>query len=617
MAITFQQNENTWHVLLDGAQILTIDVPNGCSDTFNAIDDKAFYWHRKTDRPVQQMRLTLRANYIPRYFQVPAVNYNGNGWGSGAQYYGYGDKDQPWTYAWHRVAIPACTYTESDKYAVALLGEEKGGMSCSVYPEGDQIVQELIWPEVEGPKVLYKRCWAESYQGEMKPTDSFTGIVMITAAGKPREKLHDLLDLAWKLNYRELKMQYSPERIRQLDIMFMRTMWWRKYNGLTGIRTGINWNEEQCFYKPMTDKFESAWTGQNIAVACALLDEYLENGDEDARDKAISVLDSWDQNAFVENGLMLTYMEAKTDNLDSVLNGDIRMSFDSCQLGASATYFFEAAKLCEKAGILRPSYKKRAYGLCDFFVMAQQSSGEFAKNYFMDGSIESPHGSVGAFIIPALFAAYDDCGDIKYLNAATKGLDFYLSELEKFGCTTAGALDSNCIDKESAAPILRSALQAYERTKEKKYLDAAVEIGYYLASWQWHYSTQFPEDSLLKKLNVDTYGSTAVSAAHNALDHYGIYWVPEYMKLAELTGNEMWKQRARALWYNGQQLLSDGTLVIRGRVRPAGSQDESFRHTRWGRIDRRIFIPSEWCTIWQGSYRHQALNLISDWNELR
>lgn len=617
MSITFQKENDVWHVLLDQNHVLVLDLPDGCTDTFEPIGDNAFYWHRKTNKPVQQMKMTLKANYNPRYFLVPSVNYNGNGWGSGAQYYGFGDKDQPWCYAWHRVSIPACTYTESDQFAVALFSEEKGGMSCSVYPEGNKIVHELIWPEIEAPKVLYKRCWAEGYQGKMEPTDTFTAIVMLAKAGKPREKVHDLLDLAWNINYREIKMQYTPERIRQLDLLFMRSMWWQKYNGLVGIRTGINWNEEQCIYKPMTEKFESGWTGQNIAVACALLDEYLENGDEDARDKAISVLDSWDQNAFVENGLMLTYLEAKSNNLDSILNGDIRMTFDSCQLGTSAAYFLMAYELCKKAGISKPSYAQRAYGLCDFFVQAQQPSGEFAKAYFMDGSIDIPHGSVGAFILIGLFAAYDASKNNKYLNAALMGLDFYLAEFDKGGCTTAGALDSNCIDKESGAPILRSSILAYEHTKDKKYLDAAVEIGYYLATWQWHYSTQFPEGSLLEKLNVDTYGSTAVSAAHNALDHYGVYWVPEYLKLAKLTGNDMWRQRARALWYNAQQLLSDGTLVIRGRVRPAGSQDESFRHTRWGRIDRRIFIPSEWCTVWQGSFRHQALNMIDNWDVLR
>ena len=617
MCIQFRKIAAAWHVLLDGESVLTIETPQGCTDSFELLGDNAFYWHRKTATPVTQMKLTLKGNYIPRYFQVPSVNYNGNGWGSGAQYYGYGDKDQPWTYAWHRVSIPACTYTESDKFAVALFGEETGGMSCSVYPEGDKIVQELIWPEVEGPKVLYKRCWAEAYQGTMDPTDSFTGIVMLTHAGKPREKVHDLLDLAWKLNFREVKMAYTPEKIKELDLLFMRSVWWRKYNGLCGIRTGINWNEEQCCYKPMTDKFEAGWTGQNIAVSCYLLEEYLENGDEDARDKALAVLDSWDQYAFVDNGLMLTYLEAKPNELDSILNGDIRMAFDSCQLGTSAAYFLTAYELCKKAGIDRPSYEKRTYGLCDFFVSAQQESGEFAKAYFMDGSIDSPHGSVGAFILIGLFAAYNASGNRKYLDSALRGLDFYLNEFNKGGCTTAGALDSNCIDKESGAPVLRAAMMAYEVTKDEKYLDASVDLAYYLASWQYHYSVEFPADSQLALHKVDTYGSTAVSAAHNAIDHYGIYYIPEYLKLAELTGNDIWRQRARALWYNGIQMLSDGTLVVRGRVRPAGSQDESFRHTRWGRTDHKLFVPCEWCTVWQGTFRHVVLEDLSNWDILR
>ena len=111
--------------------------------------------------------------------------------------------------------------------------------------------------------------------------------------------------------------------------------------------------------------------------------------------------------------------------------------------------------------------------------------------------------------------------------------------------------------------------------------------------------------------------STAVSAAHNALDHYGLYYVPEYLRLAELTGKELWRQRARALWYNGIQLISDGTMVVSGRVRPAGAQDESFRHTRWGRTDHKLFVPCEWCTVWQGTFRHVVLEELENWDILR
>lgn len=617
MAIQFQEQDSKWKILLDGEEVLTIPVPKGCHDSFELISGNAFYWRRKTDAPVTQMKLTLQADYKPRYFQIPAVNYNGNGWGSGAQYSGYGCGEEPWVYAWHRTAIPACTYSESEKYAVALFGEEKGGMSCSIYEQEGKLVQELIWPETEAPKVLFKRAWQASYYGTMEPTDSFTGIVMLMPAGKPCERVHDLLDFAWEFFRRDIKMWKTPEQVKKLDLLLFRQLWSKKYNGLVGFTHGLNWDDQSNLFIQQSRYFEIGWVGQNAAKACALLDQYIEEGDEDARDKALAVLDSWEKYTFLPNGLMLVKIVEKPERLDSTLNGDIPTDLDACNLGTAATYFFRAATLCEKAGIDRPNYAKRAFGLCDFFVSAQQPSGEFAKSYFMDGTIDKAHGSVGAFIILPLLDAYEKTGDKKYLDSAVRGLDFYLGEFEKGGCTTAGALDSNCIDKESGAPILRASLRVYEITGEKRYLELAEELAYYLATWQYHYSVAFPGKSMAGELGVDTYGSTAVSAAHNALDHYGLWWVPEYVKLAELTGKNIWRERARALWYSGTQLISDGTLVVKGRVRPAGCQDESIRHTRWGRPDNRYFITSEWCTGWQGTFRHLILETLDDWDILR
>lgn len=617
MSMQFKKDNQAWQIFLDGVNVATIHVPEGCEDSFEPINEHAFYWRRKTSEPVSNMKMTLNIHYTPRYFQVPSVNYNGNGWGSGAQYSGYRCGDTPWSYAWHRVSIPACTYTESDKFAVALFGEEKGGMSCSVYTEGEDTIQELIWPEIEAPKVLYKRCWEDPYYGTMEPQDSFTGIVMLMNAGKPRERMRDLLDFAWKLNYRDVQMCYTPERVKELDLLFIRSMWIQRFNGLIGFRNGVNWDEQEGNWHKHTQNFEIGWCGQNGAQSCAMLDHYIETGDEDSLHKALSTLDSWDKYAFLPNGLMYVKLTTPVDHLDSIMNGTIFTVLDTCNLGTGATYFFRAADLCEKAGHPRPNLEKRAYGLCDFFVRAQCPNGEFAKSYFVDGSIDSAHGSIAAFVIPPLFEAYKRSGDKKYLDSALKGLDFYLSEFNKGGCTTAGALDSNCIDKESGAPVLRSAMIAYEVTKEQKYLDSALDLAYYLATWQYHYSVEFPADSQLALHKVDTYGSTAVSAAHNAIDHYGIYYIPEYLKLAEITGNDIWRQRARALWYNGIQMLSDGTLVVRGRVRPAGSQDESFRHTRWGRTDHKLFVPCEWCTVWQGTFRHVVLEEMDNWDILR
>lgn len=617
MSITIQKVQSGWQLSLQNEAAAYISTPAGCTDSFQVLNDYAVRWVRKTGTPTDRMKLTLMTRGEPRYFQIPAVNYNGNGWGSGAQYSGYRCDNTPWSCAWHRVSIPACTYTENDQISVALFGEEAGGMSCSVYTEEGNTIQELIWPETEAPKVLHKRRWDKAFYGTMEPTDTFTGILMLMPTEAPRSGMRKLLDFAWQYFYRDVTMGMTPERVRQLDLLYFRAMWTRRYSGLTGFCTGLNWDDTITGFAKRFSYFDIGWCGQNGAQACALLDEYIETGDEDAKDKALSVLDCWDTYAFLPNGLMYVRLEHKPDQLDSALSGNIPLDLDTCNLGAAATYFFRAADLCKKAGIERPSYEKRAFGLCDFFVSAQRPNGELAKTYFLDGSIDKAHGSVGAFSVLPLFDAWERSGQQKYLDAALKGVDFYLGEYMKNGYTTAGALDSNCIDKESAAPLLRAVMCAYEATNDKKYLAGAEEVAYYLATWQYHYSIDFPADSQLAKLKVDTYGSTAVSAAHNALDHYGLYYVPEYLKLAELTGNEMWRQRARALWYNGIQLISDGTLVVSGRVRPAGAQDEAFRHTRWVRTDGKIFVPSEWFTVWQGTFRYRTLLELKDWSILR
>ena len=133
-----------------------------------------------------------------------------------------------------------------------------------------------------------------------------------------------------------------------------------------------------------------------------------------------------------------------------------------------------------------------------------------------------------------------------------------------------------------------------------------------MTTWMMHFTVEYPQDSLLRQMGYDTFGSTAVSTPHNALDQYALRDVLSFKRLHELTGNIQWRERALALWCNANQCVSDGTLVVNGRLRPAGGQDEAIFHTRWGRSWVPPFSPSQWLPAWPCAFRLECLRWCGD-----
>lgn len=87
-----------------------------------------------------------------------------------------------------------------------------------------------------------------------------------------------------------------------------------------------------------------------------------------------------------------------------------------------------------------------------------------------------------------MIRAFKATDDESYLQSAVKAFDYYYSEFERLGYTTAGALDTWCIDKESSMPLLRSALMLYDATGNRQYITKAENISYYRDTCKlpWH-----------------------------------------------------------------------------------------------------------------------------------
>ena len=603
--------------LTDGKTVLlTIPARADAVDSFEKIEDGAYKWTRKLNAPTDKMQLTFDTAHAPLYTVVPAVNYNGNGWGDSEEYVGDSFEGTPWTYEWHRVMIPACTYTEMDNdYAVAMMAVQDDTPSCSMYKvESGMERHALIWPEQAGPKMLGRHEWKEAYMGTMEPRDTFEAILVAFPVETRRHQIRSLLDFAWRFYGHKLPAPMQPEDMWRYSIAFMKSLWTLEKDGFVAFNRGLQWYKSTCFYAKRDQiKYELGWVGQSASASNTLLYEYLRTGDKDAYEKASMCLDAWPKYTKLEgvDGLV----QIKFDGAPVDQTRDIPI--DACNLGQGATQYFLAADLMEKCGTPRPEYIDYAMGMVNFVVSHQKESGEFAKSWNKDGSVRQQNGTIGAFLIPPVLEAYKRTGDAKYRESAVRAFDCYYKELSDNGFTTAGALDTYCIDKESASPLLEAALALYDVTKDEKYVACAEDVAWYISTWMMHYTAKYPADTTLAKIGYDTLGITAVSTAHNAVDQYCLRDVRSFLKLYDITGKKQWQERGTALWCAASQLISDGTLCIRGKVRPAGSQDEAVFQTRWGRPTLPPFNPSEWLVMWPCAFRMETLRATEDWSVFR
>lgn len=584
-----------------------------CRDTVAELEDGVFEWTRTfTARRATNARLTMdfAAAHKSSFSMIPAVNYNGNNWGTGHDPKGFEKDGEPWSYAYHRCAIAGATYSEGEEYSVALFGKLESPFSCSLIPQDDTAVHRLIWPEEERPLTYggrdrYDPAFESILRLEAGEEFTATAYIVVEPVSLPRASYRKMLDFAWRMSYHVPKASFVPEKLWELGVRYAKESLWAEEGVFKGFSIGLTWPEDRWIQRP-GGKYEAGWCGQNLSLANALLFDYLRTKDHSSLEKGIAALDTWADHARLDCGLLRVQFDPILTNW----TGPERQ--DACNLGWAAGEFFEGHRLAGECGVDRPAYREIALGICDFAVEHQQADGRFGKAWTNDGECVDPNGTIGCFLIPPLVTAHQLTGDAKYLDAAVRAYDFYISDLARDGFSTAGALDTHCIDKESAIPLLTSALALYELTGRADYIKWAELTSYYLATWQWHYSTPYPEGTALRDLGYDTFGGTSVSTQHHHIDPYALSFVIPWLKLAEITGDDVWRERALAAWANGCIGVSDGSLVVMGKPRPAGSQDEGYLHTRWG----NTFNVSQWLVAWPTAFRLGALRGLTDWSVL-
>ncbi|WP_105616632.1 glycoside hydrolase family protein [Vallitalea okinawensis] len=572
------------------------------------------------------------SSFEPAYYLIPGVSYNGNPWGNGNEPKGLTRDGQPLVFSFSRTGLPSATFSENNQYSLGIFAtDEKRSMNSAGSLEktaDNKMMHRITWPEVEGP---YTYCDRDQYTDALTNTltlqsQEVYGVTVYISVGHVHEAYTGwtkAYDHALDIFKKDIKMPLSPQQIWELGISYAGDILYEDLGNDGLFRMGLlpegkhyvkTEGAKKWDYRPHS-KYEIGWCGQNGALSCALIKDYLLKGNKNSLEKGIKVLDTWQAHAVRENGLF--YVDYNK-SLDEVRKNNVA---DTCNLAWGAWQMMEAYNLAKEAGIDKPKWLDTAMKLCDFFLDNYNEEWFFGKSWDVtNGTPLDTGGTIGAFMIIALIKAYEMTNNPSYLKCATKAYRNYSErDLDQMVCT-AGALDTCCVDKETCWPLLKTGIDLYEITKDEYYKNQSIKAGYYLLSWMYHYETVSEEklDDEFNRYGYKTYGGTSVSAQHHHLDPWGALIALDWLRLAKLTGDERWRHRALATWQNAQHCLSNGTLEIHGLIRPKGSQNEAYFHTNWafhteGDNKHRI---NNWLVAWPTAFRLVTLMRLDDWEEL-
>ena len=581
-------------------------------DEFDCVEENVWEWKRyfyiqKNKASKKGLSMKLKCKFLPDFYMMPGINYNGNRWGNGKE-----PKGSEWCFAYHRMGIPAAMYVQSEQISVAFFAKDipEYGCSAQIQCTADGACMELIIPEKEIPDVYCARdqyegrcfeCNRDILKGEIVEMSAF----IIVHRWEKKQQNYDygfFLRKAWNIYSEELSYDSPGLDVWKIGICFVRRNLFLRKECFSGFCMGLEWKNGEWVQN--TDRLEIGWVGQNASLAVSLLYDAYFYKCRDSLNMGLEVLDVWVEYASLKNGLF----RCRFDQLMTQANIDNKAEEnDAANLYSVVAEYLDAFHILKTMKIDREKYREIALDVCDFICEKQSDNGKFGKAWYNDGTSSDTEGGIGCYLSEALLYGWRETKNPVYLEKAKKGFQYYYEEFCRYGYTTAGALDTYCIDKESAMPLLRCAVMLYDFCGKEIYLEAACQVSDYLASWQYHYNVPYGKDSVLGQIQYKTKGGMSVSVQHHHIDCYGLEICNAWKRLSEQTGDLIWKERAEAIWMNSLQNISDGELVIKGQKRPAGNQDEGFLQTRWHTKRGEYFGVSEWLVAWSTAFRLKIL----------
>lgn len=214
---------------------------------------------------------------------------------------------------------------------------------------------------------------------------------------------------------------------------------------------------------------------------------------------------------------------------------------------SEATLFLVRALQFERqSGICHQDWEKAILSNLNFAVQHQREDGNFGSYYHCEtGVVEEWDGAGGILWIASLLEGSKLFENEEYRIAAEKAGHYY----ERFVLDEYiyGAPEDVHLTptSEDAYNAVVAYVLLYENDNNEKWLNLAKLAADWLMTFRWTYNLAFPEKTFLQQYDFRSRGADQASPSNQHLHNYGLFCVPEMLRLWKYTDDSYYLDRTR------------------------------------------------------------------------
>ncbi|MEH7380547.1 hypothetical protein V7138_08705 [Bacillus sp. JJ1533] len=214
---------------------------------------------------------------------------------------------------------------------------------------------------------------------------------------------------------------------------------------------------------------------------------------------------------------------------------------------SEATLFLvRALKFEKKHGITHKNWETAALSNLEFAVTSQREDGNFGSYYHCEtGDVEEWDGAGGILWIAALLEGKRYFENEAYGITAARAGEYYQTFVRDefiYGAPEDVHLTPTSEDAYNAVVAY---VLLYEYDKQHVWLELAKLAADWQMTFRWTYNLDFPEHTFLSQYDFRSRGADQASPSNQHLHNYGLFSVPEMLRLWKYTNDSYYLDRTR------------------------------------------------------------------------